>query len=848
MLRGSFFILLLVVALGISAQSSQSYLLSDALKKYETKYGLSFSYDTDFLQGLSVEWDENNEPSLDELIAQITEKFPVSISKVSDTYFSISPIEATYELIVTDSISNEPIPSEFVVIVRNGKPILIKRAQDHVSFKHKPNKNDTLYAMAYGFGNQLIPYQSLKSRTPISISLSPDIRQLKEVTVRDYLTEGINLNPQTQSININVSQLPLLPGETDGDIFASIGALPGISNPDGRAGNIFIRGSSTDQSLILYDNIPIYHRGHYFGTISPYNPLVVDEVKVYRNGFNAKMGDRVGAAIEVNTNTEVSNENHFGLGTNTLYAMGFAGVKSKNGKVGLVAGARKSYPYSFESPKLQAISDMIFQASAIIDSAGNIRENVEAQFDDYLVRVIAQPTTNHKISATGIYSKSGLEYGRVNERESILTDNYGTNLEWNWQIGPRLSSSTVMTFSNYTSAFTVESSVSNTKGDKALNEIKDFNFRQSFNTQLSSKSSLEYGASIVQQNVTYDYNSTNVQNNTQAKINQIRKAYTASPFATYEWKGSEKFYLSIGGRLNYYSLLDNWRVSPRLFANWYPTERLTIKSSAGYYYQYLSQVKTLEFSNGGFDNELWLMADGQANKILGGIQTMFGGLYQWKSWILDVEGYYKEAENVAYYSAHNFTDKDYFLFGKQYLYGVDFMLKKRINENLEGWLSYSASKSEIALDSARDTRINSQYSQPENLKIGVNWIKNQFKLSAGWRYATGQYSDSFRIIMARRNHERAINNRPPNAPAVENPFDALPEQYPAVHNLDISASYIIPETDRRYFKTSFGLSLINVYNQKNQIDTVVRAGDKAPSLLARYSIGFAPNLMVNLTW
>jgi hypothetical protein len=848
MLRSAFFITLLSLGLSLSAQTQKFEALIDVLKKYEAEYGLSFSFDADFLQGITIQSTATSEQNLEQFLDQLQVSFPLAVSKVSETYYSISPKAAWYNLTLSDSISGELIPPEFVVIVRNGKPLPLKREKGAISFQYKPNKSDTLYAMAYGFENHLIPYKQLKKRDLPPLSLHPEIQQLLEVTVRDYLTEGINLNPQTQSIDINVSQLPLLPGETDGDIFASIGALPGISNPDGRAGNIFIRGSSTDQSLILYDNIPIYHRGHYFGTISPYNPMVVDEVKVYRNGFNAKMGDRVGAAVEVNTNTEVSDENHFGVGTNTLYGMGFAGVKSKNGKVGLVAGARKSYPYSFDSPKLQAISDMIFQASAIIDTAGNLRENIQAQFDDYLIRVIAQPSINHKLSVTGLYSRSGLEYGRANARETNLTDNYGANLEWNWQISPKLGSNTLLTFSNYTSDFSVKSDQPNNARNNALNEIKDFNIRQSFHSKLSSKSDLEYGASLVQQNVFYAYSSRNDQDNEQIRITETRKAYTASPFMTYEWKGSGKFYLSLGGRLNYYSLLDNWRVSPRLFANWYPTEQLTIKGSAGYYYQYLSQVKTLEFSNGGFDNELWLMADNVNNKILGGIQTMFGGLYQWKSWILDVEGYHKEAENVAYYSSHNFTGKDFFLFGKQYMCGVDLMLKKRINENLEGWVSYSASKSEIALDSAKDYRYNSQFSQPQNFKIGANWTKNQFKCSIGWRYATGQYSDSFRIIMARRTHERAISNRPPNAPAVDNPFEDLPEQYPAVHHLDISASYVIPETNHRHFKTSFGLSLINVYNQKNLIDNVVRAGAQAPSLLERYAIGFAPNLMVNLIW
>ena len=66
---------------------------------------------------------------------------------------------------------------------------------------------------------------------------------------------------QTGNIAVDIEQLkyaPLFAGEKD--IFKFLQLLPGVSaGKDGMSG-LLVRGGSNDQTLILYDDVPIYNR------------------------------------------------------------------------------------------------------------------------------------------------------------------------------------------------------------------------------------------------------------------------------------------------------------------------------------------------------------------------------------------------------------------------------------------------------------------------------------------------------------------------------------------------------------------------------------------------------------
>ncbi|MFH6985933.1 TonB-dependent receptor plug domain-containing protein [Marinoscillum luteum] len=844
----------LLFTMWVVGQSTDHMSLTTALNSYQERNEIKFSYDPELLEQIAMP------RGLDTLspanfIGFIENQYPLKVSQVQDAYYTIALTERLYSISISDSVDGKTIaPSQATALV-NGQPIASTVSANRLDFLYKPNPTDQVEIYALGYIRKPISFEQLINSRSVVLSLHPQIIELRGVIIEDYLTKGINMNPSNQSISIKVSDLPLLPGETDGDIFASLAALPGITTPDNRPGNLFIRGSSTDQSLILFNDIPIYHRGHYYGTISPYNPKMVDDVKVYRNGFHPKMGGRVGGALEINSTDEPQKNLNAGIGSNTLYGMGYAKLPSKNKKTGFSIGARRSYPYSFSSPKLRSISQMVFAGSALLDSAGNLQEDIDVLFEDYVGKITHQVNDNNLLTLTSVYSRSDVAYkvSQKNSDESNRIENLGLNLKWKSVINSRLVSRFSATSSDYRFAFRNLITPPKSANLRSLeiystNELTDFRIREEFSLDMEQGNRLQFGVDYKYQNAYFDYQDIPVRDTIVQTRGADQYAHTASPFVNFEWNSSKKLYVQLGARANYYSKLNDLKVAPRIFINYFANKQLTVKGSAGWYYQYLSQVKVLEFSGGGFDNELWLLADNKDTRIINGFQSMAGAILNLKSWIIDLEGYYKTADNISYYSAGRFSSRGEFYFASHLIYGADLLIKKQLSSNASAWVGYSWAESKIMVDTISDTRFESQFSQPHVFYVGGSLQHEGWKFSLGWNYASGQYARSFRVSEAETSYYRFVNQLPPDAPRPIDSYTDLEDRYPAVHTLNLSASYQLPKTEDRKWSSTFGISLINVYNQQNLTDKAVRAGRPTAFLVDRYAIGFAPNLMITVEW
>ncbi|UXX79539.1 TonB-dependent receptor [Reichenbachiella carrageenanivorans] len=790
------------------AQSKAPFLA--AIHHYEESLGVKFSYDPAIISLISRQVDIPED--INQFIAQVVEGLPLNIDKISEDYYTILVVEKTYTLRLIDSLTRATIPLPLFFLI-NGHPSSLQAENNQATFKYKPMLNDTLIAYAPGYVKRKIPVSQLINERALAIGLLTQTYLLEDVLIEDYITKGINMDPSDHSITIEVKDLPLLPGETDGDIFASLAALPGISTPDGRPGNLFIRGNTIDQSLILFDNIPMYHRGHYFGTISPYNQKVVDNVEVHRSGYHPRMGGRVGGAVFINSEEEVNNQSRYGVGMNTLYAMVYGKTPLANKKVGLIIGARHSYPTSVRSPKLNAITKSVFAATGLIDENGNITSDVDVVFQDYHAKLIFRPNEKHKISTSGIYSRSDLSYTLVkgvaqNQDEHIDFENYGANAEWQYKLNNRWNTSLIQTLGNFT-----YSTLSTTPSGNffAINKIKDYNTRLEIDKVAQTNHTLQIGVDYKWQQADLGYK--NFFTTSLIHLNKSISAHTLSPFANVEWY-SARANLQIGLRGNYYSPTQAFYFSPRLSANYMATPWLSLKASAGRYHQFMSQVKNLELGSGGFDTELWMLADSNDVQSISGSQFMTGFMANNNNWLVDVEAYYKTANNVTYYEDRRFNlVSDYFT-ANDLLYGVDTYLKKAFHKHTSVWVGYSFSDSKITLDTTSQTTYKSKYIQPHQVYVGTAYHKDRWKLSAIWKYGSGLNAKSLEIAYAQVIYEQAQANLPPGVPVQPDPFVDVPERYPNVHSLDVSASYRIPHTPERKWSASFGLSIINVFDQK----------------------------------
>lgn len=107
---------------------------------------------------------------------------------------------------------------------------------------------------------------------------------------------------QTGNIAVDIEQLkyaPLFAGEKD--IFKFLQLLPGVSaGKDGMSG-LLVRGGSNDQTLILYDDVPIYNQAHAYGILSIFSGETVQSAEVSKGFISPAYGSRLSALTQIRT-------------------------------------------------------------------------------------------------------------------------------------------------------------------------------------------------------------------------------------------------------------------------------------------------------------------------------------------------------------------------------------------------------------------------------------------------------------------------------------------------------------------------------------------------------------------
>lgn len=121
--------------------------------------------------------------------------------------------------------------------------------------------------------------------------------------------------------------------------------LPGVNGGIEGLSSTYIRGSNSDQNLMLMNGLPLYGNGHIWGLLSNYNPDVIHSAEIYRGVSPARYGNRAGGGV-IDIITQSGNaENWRGSINMDLATIGIAlnGPLDKQGKLTAAIGYRRSY-------------------------------------------------------------------------------------------------------------------------------------------------------------------------------------------------------------------------------------------------------------------------------------------------------------------------------------------------------------------------------------------------------------------------------------------------------------------------------------------------------------------------
>lgn len=160
----------------------------------------------------------------------------------------------------------------------------------------------------------------LQADTLITFYLQPGY-MLGEVAVKGYAISPYLTSRNSGYLKLIQSDLSAtgsLLGEPD--LMKVLQNFPGINQGKEGSSEIYVRGGSADQNLILLDGAPVYNLNHAFGLLSIFNVEAIKEVSVYKGGMPARYGGRLSSVVDVQVKDGNNNERKSSYSVSTLGA------------------------------------------------------------------------------------------------------------------------------------------------------------------------------------------------------------------------------------------------------------------------------------------------------------------------------------------------------------------------------------------------------------------------------------------------------------------------------------------------------------------------------------------------
>ncbi len=134
----------------------------------------------------------------------------------------------------------------------------------------------------------------------LSVALAPAEELLDEVVVSSE-REGGTAKLTGGHQRVRPSDMGRIPTpDATGDLASYLQTQPGVVSQGDRGGQLFIRGGTPSQNLVLLDGMLVYQPFHIVGFFSAFPQDLVTSADVYAGGFGARYSGRISSVIDVN--------------------------------------------------------------------------------------------------------------------------------------------------------------------------------------------------------------------------------------------------------------------------------------------------------------------------------------------------------------------------------------------------------------------------------------------------------------------------------------------------------------------------------------------------------------------
>lgn len=637
-----------------------------------------------------------------------------------------------------------------------------------------------------------------------------------------------------------INSIPVLLGEAD--IMKTMTLMPGIQSSGDMASGFNVRGGSTDQNLILIDEVPIYNSNHLFGMFSIMDARSIEKLEMHKGSAPARYGGR--ASSVMNVELKEGNMNQFeGNGSLGLFSssLSLEGPIAKE-KASFIVGGRATY------------SDWMLKYVPDLDISRS-----KANFYDMNVKLNFILNPKNRISLFAYGSK---DYFNMASKNSFEYSNKLASIRWSNIASEKLTFSVSAFYSDYlTTAVEMENPVNAYQIESGIEQMGG-RFRALFSK--NRKHSLEIGAEANFYGfIPGEKSPYGDESDLGSESLEKEQAMEFAGYIQDDIEISDRISLSAGLRysmffymgpktVNEYAkgefvdapswtgtreytkgevIQSNSGLEPRLGLRVALTPSSSAKFGVSRNYQYIHIISN---STVVTPTDIWKPSDKYIAPAIAD-QIMMGYFYNINRGAIEtsVEMYYKRIQNILEYKGgaqlvmNDALEQD-IVPAELQAYGIELLLRKN-SGRLTGWISYAYSRSFMqtsnapAADLVNDgEKYPSYYDKPNDISVVLSYkISRRFSFGSTFVYSTGRPATYPESIVSFYNNE---------FPDFSNRNKYRQKDY---HRLDVSLTWDTSLKKRKKFHSSWILSVYNLYGHKNVYSTYYKK--EAPTAKNNYN-------------
>jgi outer membrane receptor protein involved in Fe transport len=651
------------------------------------------------------------------------------------------------------------------------------------------------FSLSLSRGHHLLTVQGLGMRDAhyrvmlytdgkMDMDLREQVTTLRTVIVSSQETQNINrVQMGVEHLSIaTIKQVPTVMGEAD--ILRVVLTLPGVKSVGEASTGLNVRGSSSDQNLILYNDATIYNPAHFFGMFSAFNPDVIKDVQLYKSSIPAQYGGRAASVLDI-TSREGNKKDFTGAAGIGLITsrLTLEGPIDKD-RTSFIFGARTTY------------------ANWLLGLLPDQYKNSRASFYDLDLHI------SHKIdNKNSLYLNGYLSNDRFNLNSDTFYT-YGSrnvSVKWKHTYSNKVTGAYTVGYDRY--QYNISSNFNPVNAYKLSFDINQYFAKADQTWYLDSRNTIDFGLSSLRYRLDpgnfepYGPKSLVAPDNMQAEYAQESAAYVSDRITV-----TDKFSIVAGLRYSLYEYLGPYTqylyppgqpktILDSLGTRTYGKNKIVDTYGGPEYRLSLRYAFTADFSvKAGYNSlrqythllsnttaeaptDIWQLSNPYIKPQLGD-QVSLGFYKNFKSNTIEtsVEVYYKDLHNYLDYRSgatlilnpHIETDV---LNTKGKAYGIEFMVKKTAGK-LNGWISYTWSRTFLKTDDpTAGEQVNNGAWYPADFDIpndvtavGNFKVNHRFSLSSNVVYFTGRpitlpvseyfYGGSERVLYSNRNEYR----------------------------------------------------------------------------------------------